>query len=72
MNNLIELKLATKEEAKCLHKLQVEAFMPLYEKYQDEKTSPAKESLERIIEKITEENSDFYFIIFTGEKIGGV
>lgn len=72
MNNLIELKLATKEEAKCLHRLQVEAFMPLYEKYQDEKTSPAKESLERIIEKITEENSDFYFIIFNGEKIGGV
>ena len=46
MNDLIELKLITREDAECLHKLQIEAFMPLYEKYQDDATSPAKESLE--------------------------
>ena len=62
MSDLIELKLVTEDEAECLHRLQVEAFMPLYEKYQDDDTSPAKESLERITEKIIEENSDFYFI----------
>ena len=32
MSDLIELKLVTEEEAECLHRLQVEAFMPLYEK----------------------------------------
>ncbi len=68
----IELKLVTEDEAECLYRLQVEAFMPLYEKYQDDDTSPAKESLERVREKIIEKNSDFYFIIFHGEKIGGV
>lgn len=68
----IELKLAAEVEAECLHRLQVQAFMPLYEKYQDDETSPAKESLERVTEKIIEENSDFYFILFHGEKIGGV
>lgn len=31
MSDLIELKLATEGEAECLHRLQVEAFMPLYE-----------------------------------------
>ena len=31
-----------------MHRLQVEAFMPLYEKYQDDDTSPAKESLKRV------------------------
>ena len=41
MNDSIELKLVTEDEAECLHRLQVEAFMPLYEKYQDDDTSPA-------------------------------
>ena len=72
MRDLIELKLATEEEAESLHRLQVEAFMPLYEKYQDDDTSPAKESIERVTEKIIEKNSDFYFILFHKEKVGGV
>jgi len=72
MSDFIELKLVTEEEAECLHRLQVEVFMPLYEKYQDDDTSPAKESLERVTEKIIEVNSDFYFIMFNGEKIEGV
>ena len=45
MNDLIKLKLVTEDEAECLHRLQVEAFMPLYEKYQDDDTSPAKDGL---------------------------
>ena len=72
MSDLIELKLVTEKEAESLHRLQVEAFMPLYEKYQDDDTSPVKESLKRVTEKIIEENSDFYFIVFRGEKVGGV
>ncbi len=72
MNDLIELKLITREDAECLHKLQIEAFMPLYEKYQDDATSPAKESLETITKKIVDDNSYFYFILFNGEKAGAV
>lgn len=72
MSDLIELKLVTEAEAECLHRLQIEAFMPLYEKYQDDESSPAKESLERVTKKIVEVNSDFYFIMFAGEEIGGV
>lgn len=72
MSDLIELELTTEDEAECLHRLQVEAFMPLYEKYQDDDTSPAKESLKRVTEKIIEKNSDFYFIVYHGEKVGGV
>ena len=68
MNDSIELKLVTEDETECLHRLQVEAFMPLYEKYQDDDTSPAKESLKRVTEKIIEENSDFYFIVFQDRK----
>lgn len=72
MNDLIELKLITRKDAECLHKLQIEAFMPLYEKYHDDATSPAKESLETITKKIVDDNSDFYFILFNGEKAGAV
>lgn len=72
MSDLIEVKLVTEAEAECLHRLQIEAFMPLYEKYQDDESSPAKESLERVTKKIVEVNSDFYFIMFAGEEIGGV
>lgn len=72
MIDFIELKLVTEEDAECLYRLQVEAFMPLHEKYQDDETSPAKESLEKVTGKIVEEHSDFYFIEFHGEKVGGV
>ena len=60
MNDKIELKQATIEDAQLLHKLQVEAFLPLYEKYHDDDMSPAKETLKRIIEKIEEPASEFY------------
>lgn len=72
MSDLIELKLATVEEAEELHGLQVKAFLPLYEKYQDDDTSPAKEGVERIAWKITDENSNYYFILYAEEKVGGV
>ena len=49
----------------------VEAFIALYEKYRDDITSPAKESLEKITQKIVEDNSDFYFILFNGKRVGG-
>ena len=65
MNDLIELKLITREDAECLHKLQIEAFMPLYEKYQDDATSPAKESLETITKKIVDDNSNFYYYVLS-------
>lgn len=72
MKDVIELKLATPEDAQLLHKLQVEAFLPLYEKYHDDDMSPAKESLERIREKIEENHSEFYLICFEKQAVGGI
>lgn len=72
MQDVIELIPVTVDDAKLLHKLQIEAFMPLYEKYHDDATSPVKEPLEKIICKITEQNSEFYFIRFHGENVGGI
>lgn len=72
MERKIELKLATAEDAEVLHKLQLEAFMPLYEKYQDEETSPAKESIDKIRWKIIENGSEFYIVFYDGKPVGGI
>ena len=67
----VELVKATEKDADELHRMQVDAFMPLYEIYHDD-MSPVNESKERILWKITEENSHFYFIVFEGKKVGAV
>ncbi|HIS27476.1 MAG TPA: hypothetical protein IAA57_11410 [Candidatus Pullilachnospira intestinigallinarum] len=54
----IELIRAKPEDAALVHALQLEAFWPLYQIYQDDETSPAKESTERILKKITDPDSD--------------
>ena len=69
----IRLVLATEKDAELLHRLQVEAFMPLYEKYHDDETNPAKESLNTVRWKITDRTkSDFYIIEFENKAVGGV
>lgn len=66
----IRLVKALAENAELVHRLQVEAFMPLYERYRDDDTSPANESVGRVLEKI--ENSDFYIIYAYDSAVGGV
>lgn len=68
----ISLIKANTDDAKLLQEMQREAFMPLYERYHDDDTSPAKESLERLEAKIAAENSDFLIIYTDGEAIGAV
>ena len=69
----IRLILATEKDAELLHGLQVEAFLPLYEKYQDDETNPAKESLDTVRWKITNHPcSDFYIIEFENQPVGGI
>ena len=67
---MVQLIKATADDLEELHTLQVEAFMPLYEKYHDDEMSPAKESIERIAEKLSRPHSFFYFITSEGEKVG--
>lgn len=68
----IELALAGAEDARLLHRLQTEAFLPLYETYHDDETSPVKETLARLTQKITEPDSEFYLIRYGGEPVGGI
>ncbi len=69
MDNISLVK-CTCEDAELLHKLQRESFMPLYERYRDDETDPAIESVERIKEKIAD--PDFLMICSDDTAVGGV
>ena len=69
---MISLTKASHDDAALIHKLQCQSFMPLYERYRDDDTSPAKEPIERIIAKLESDNTDFYIIFVDDEPIGAV
>ncbi|WP_438431149.1 GNAT family N-acetyltransferase [Gorillibacterium sp. sgz500922] len=68
----ITLRKADLRDAGIIHELQVKAFMPLLEKYQDFETSPANEPVERVIARINQPSSDYYLIHHTGIPVGGI
>ena len=48
------------EDAKHLWEMQVEAFMDLYHKYQDTETSPATETIDKIIMRLEQPFTYYY------------
>ena len=67
---MIRLKRATLSDAEAMHRLQVTAFLPLYQKYHDDAISPARESLQRVREKIV--TGRYYFILEGRTVVGGI
>lgn len=70
----IEMKL-TKigiDDAEKLWKMQIEAFKGLYEKYQDTETSPATEKIDKIIMRLNQPFTYYYFIEENGTKVGAI
>ena len=65
----VNLREVTEDEIPELYRMQVESFMPLYEKYHDE-GSPAIEPIERIRRRFEVENRKYYFIMMDGTKAG--
>lgn len=59
-------------EASMIHEMQIKAFMPLLNKYQDYETSPANESVERIKNRINQSFTDFYIIKSSNVSIGSI
>ena len=69
MMNRVFLEEVRDDELGLLHKMQIESFMPLYEKYHDE-CSPAIESIEKIKARAAVENRKYYFIVKDGARVG--
>jgi GNAT superfamily N-acetyltransferase len=68
----IELKKASISNAELLHEMQIKAFMPLLQKYEDYDTSPANESVERIIQRLEQPFTDYYVVMLDNLEVGGI
>lgn len=68
----ISLFKAGLNEASIIHKMQIKAFMPLLNKYQDYETSPANESEERVIDRINQSLTDYYIIKKSNVSVGAI
>ncbi|MEH6889692.1 GNAT family N-acetyltransferase [Bacillus sp. JJ864] len=68
----VTLEKATVSDAELIYTMQVEAFLPLLEIYQDYNTNPANEKLDRVITRITNPNGGFYKIMYNKSVVGAV
>ena len=68
----VSLCKANLEDAMIIHEMQVNAFMPLLEKYQDYDTNPANEPLERVITRLNQSFTDYYLIKYFEDTVGGI
>lgn len=65
----MRLEEVREDELAQVHQMQVESFMPLYEKYHDA-GSPAIEPIERIQRRAAVPNRKYYFILKDGARVG--
>ena len=60
------------QSAEKLWKMQVEAFQDLYEKYQDTETSPATEGIDKILMRLNQPFTYYYFIEVDHTAVGAI
>ena len=60
------------EHAESWLKLQVEAYMPTFERYRDAETSPALETLEKVRWRMAHPRCRHFYILCDGRITGGV
>lgn len=68
----IFLVMSSLEDAPMIHDMQLRSFQPLLQKYEDDETSPANESLTRIEERIQQSVTDYYLIKVDDLAIGAI
>ncbi|MBO4898690.1 MAG: GNAT family N-acetyltransferase [Lachnospiraceae bacterium] len=71
MMTRVKLEEVREDEIDQLYDMQIQSFMPLYEKYHDE-GSPAIESVDRVRNRFRQENRKYYFIVKDGARAGAV
>ena len=68
----ITLKRISSDECEKLWKMQVEAFTELLEKYHDYDISPANEPMSRVMERLEQSITYYYFIMAGGSAVGAI
>ncbi|OXM82450.1 GNAT family N-acetyltransferase [Paenibacillus rigui] len=59
-------------DASLIHEMQIKSFRPLLNKYQDFNTSPANETVEKIISRINQSFTDYYIIEDYNVPVGAI
>ncbi len=68
----IKLDKADESNAKEIYEMQIVSFKPLLEKYQDYEINPGNEKIERVIEKLRQEHTDYYLIKADEVMVGAI
>ncbi|MCI3918888.1 GNAT family N-acetyltransferase [Paenibacillus sp. TRM 82003] len=68
----IRLEKATESDAEEIYDIQVKAFLPLLERYQDFETNPANETIDRVITRINNPQGGFYKIMIENAIVGAI
>ncbi len=71
MMNRMKLEEVRDDEIDQLYEMQIESFMPLYEKYHDD-MSPAIETIEKVRDRAHAPNRTYYFILKDGARVGAI
>lgn len=69
---MIILRKAIEDDLRRIYEMQVEAFQPLLDKYQDYDTSPAAEPFERTVQRFNYDNVEYHLILLNDKPIGAV
>lgn len=68
----INLVKATVNDVELIHKIQIEAFAELLNKYQDFDTSPANEPIEKVLWRLEQDTTYFYLIEYKNKYVGAI
>ena len=68
----IQLIRASVEDAETIWKMQVRSFAELLNRYQDYETNPANESVDKVINRLKQDSTYFYFIQYGEQIVGAV
>lgn len=68
----IELVRAFLKDAQLLWKMQIKAFQPLLDKYKDFDTNPANDPIDKVVARLEQDETYYYFICIDDIKVGAV
>ena len=68
----IKIRKAEINDAKIIHEMQIKAFGPLLEKYQDFEISPGAETIDKIIQRLNQTFTDYYIIKYQEFDVGAI
>lgn len=68
----IKLLRAGAEDAEQIHKMQIESFKELLDKYQDFDTNPGNETVHRVLQRLKQRFTYYYFICLGEQKVGAI